>query len=419
MKHPARWMRSLLKSLKNKTDNMKNSPYAGCAIVLLLIVAACHRPSPDGFVLTGTLKGFSAGGAKLAVANDSDRTEKVVDSVAFTDGKFILKGKAPISRMMTLTIEPGAWSLPVFVENGSISVQADTVGSSYYDWTAYHGSKGAVIKHYQVSGSVSHADWLAYQDDPGLKRYDTTIDRFASGIESAKNKDDEYAARDNVDSVYKLKYRLQKDWISQYITKHPASGVGLYLFHDYYLFNGTIPPQDMEAVLTKFSDSVHAEPTYLYLRNMLDRRKALEPGNPAPDFTLLRKDSTTFTLSSTRGHYQMIDFWASWCYPCRKAIPHWKEVYDRYHAKGFDIVSVTDDNNWKLWFTAMDKEKMPWTQVADEFPYPMRPARVGELYMSQYIPFYVLLDPQGKIVLYNPTEAEMDKKLAEIFDRRL
>ncbi|WP_133996806.1 hypothetical protein [Dinghuibacter silviterrae] len=66
----------------------------------------------------------------------------------------------------------------------------------------------------------------------------------------------------------------------------------------------------------------------------------------------------------------------------------------------------------------MDQEKMPWTQVCDEFPKPMMPARVGQLYLSAYIPMYVLLDPEGRIVLYNPTEAQLDAKLAEIFGAR-
>jgi len=143
-------------------------------------------------------------------------------------------------------------------------------------------------------------------------------------------------------------------------------------------------------------------------------RKALLPGNLAPDFTLLQRDSSLFTLSSMRGGYLMIDFWASWCKPCREAIPHWKEIYQTYHEKGFDIVSVSDDSRWGDWIRAMDQEQMPWIQVIDEFPVKNRPARIGSLYMTHYIPFYVLLDKEGRIILYTDSEEAIDSKLKEL-----
>jgi thiol-disulfide isomerase/thioredoxin len=112
----------------------------------------------------------------------------------------------------------------------------------------------------------------------------------------------------------------------------------------------------------------------------------------------------------------MIDFWASWCVPCRKAIPHWKEVYQQYNNKGFEILSVSDDSQWKNWTKAMDAEKMPWKQVVDEFPIKNMPARVGSLYMTKFIPFYVLLDKEGKILVYSGNEEDIDHKLKEIFN---
>jgi thiol-disulfide isomerase/thioredoxin len=154
---------------------------------------------------------------------------------------------------------------------------------------------------------------------------------------------------------------------------------------------------------------------YKELSGAVAKKKALQPGNTAPDFTLKKPDSSSFTLSSLRGRYVILDFWASWCVPCRKAIPHWKEVYKKYNAKGLEMVSVTNDSRWSDWFKALDVEKMPWLQVADEFPIKNMPARVATLYMIPYLPTYVLLDKEGKIVLHNASEEQMDEKLKEIF----
>jgi thiol-disulfide isomerase/thioredoxin len=170
----------------------------------------------------------------------------------------------------------------------------------------------------------------------------------------------------------------------------------------------------VEQILHTFSGRATSSPYYEAITDNLTKRKALSPGQIAPDFTLLKPDSSSLTLSSLRGKYVMIDFWASWCHPCREAIPHWKKIYEKYHVKGFEILSVSDDNDWKMWKTAMDKEKMPWHQVCDEFPERYKPARVGALYMTHFIPFYVLLDKEGKILVYTGKEGEIDAALEKL-----
>jgi thiol-disulfide isomerase/thioredoxin len=114
----------------------------------------------------------------------------------------------------------------------------------------------------------------------------------------------------------------------------------------------------------------------------------------------------------------MRDFWASWCVPCRKGIPYWKKVYGKYHHQGFDIVSIADDRNSKDWIKALDEEKMPWIQVIDEFPSKGLPARVGELYAVRSMPFFVLLDKKGKVIIASDDENAVTKKLEEIFPNR-
>ena len=83
---------------------------------------------------------------------------------------------------------------------------------------------------------------------------------------------------------------------------------------------------------------------------------------------------------------------------------------------GGTAVSVSDDSQKAAWYKALDQEKMPWTQVDDEFPVKNMPARIGTLYMTAYIPFYVLLDQQGKILLYTDKESEIDERLRQIFN---
>ena len=403
---------------------MKRSIFFLACAVCLAYFAACngpHTPNPaagdgrDSFLIKGSIAGLDTGTVKLYSNNEDERSNKLLDSVAFKDGTFLLTGKLAYPQMLSIVVDPGGWSFQVFTENADIQIKGDTAGSNYFDWTKYGGRRGAELKNFTITGSEGQDVLNAYNNDTGLKRYDPVMNDLGKKLAVEKNVDEEYRIRDRIDSVRAMKTALQMEWINHYVTLHPASVAGVYLFSDLYRFNSTMPIPELDSTLKKFSGQATATHYYRSMASSLAKRKALTPGNQAPDFTLLKRDSTPFTLSSSRGRYVMLDFWASWCHPCRQAIPHWKGVYAKYHASGLDIISISDDNRWKDWFKAMDQEKMPWLQVCDEFPIKNFPAKVGTLYMTNYIPFYVLLDKDGKILVYTGNEGDIDKKLAELF----
>lgn len=385
---------------------------------VLLYVTACNNAdqrSNEGYVLKGSLKGIDSGVVKLTISNEEDRTSKTIDSGLVKNGQFELKGKIDVPRMATLKITPGNWSFEIFVEDTILSITADTTGSEHYDYTAYGYDKGAVIKNFTESGSHNYDDWMKYQNDPGQKQYEPVFAELEKKFNATKDIDSQYKVRDEMDSVRRLLQAWQKTKIDEYISQHPASVAGVYMFNTLYMYSQDMPVKEMENVLGKYQGKAKESVYYKSLTGELAKKKAVEPGSIAPDFTLLKRDSSSFTLSSARGKYVMLDFWASWCHPCRQAIPHWKEVYKKYHDKGFEIISVSDDSRWPDWIKAMDQEKMPWTQVCDEFPVKDMPARVGSLYMTRYIPFYVLLDKDGKILVYSGKEEDVTSKLKEIF----
>ncbi|AYD47462.1 MAG TPA: TlpA disulfide reductase family protein [Arachidicoccus soli] len=386
--------------------------------ISLLLFACNNSKKQNGYTITGILKGIDSGMVKISTSNEADRTSKVIDSAIIKNSQFELKGKIDNPQMVNVSITPGNWSFNIFLEDTILQVTADTIGSQHYDYTSYGGSVGAILKTYTESGSRNYDDWMQYQNDPGQHQYDTIITNLYKKAEAEAKKnnlDQEYVYRDQADSVRSLLQKWQKSKIESYVDQHPASVAGVYMFNQLYIFSQDMSVEALKNMLNKYTDQAKTSVYYKYLSNELAKKEAVAVGSVAPDFTLMRRDSSKFTLSSTRGKYMMIDFWASWCHPCRQAIPHWKEVYQKYHDKGFDMVSVSDDSRWSDWERAMDQEKMPWTQVCDEFPVKNMPARVGSLYMTTYIPFYVLLDKEGKILVYSGKEADIDNKLKEIF----
>lgn len=388
-----------------------------CAIagILFLQQSFGQKLKESQFILKGTIKGVLSGTVKLIEPNINDRTSKTIDSGLITNNMFELKGTIKAAQMMSIKIEPGNWRFTAFVESGVLNVTADTSEAVHYDYTAHGSTKGANITKVTETGSKNYNDWIAYRNDPGQNQYVAISAKLQEKFKAtAKDIDAQYKVRDEMDSVRRLLQKWQMAKIEHYVDQNPSSVAGVYMF--YTLSNDT-SYKTLDDMLTKFNGEAKASVYYQNMDISRAKLKAVQPGSIAPDFTLLKRDSSKLSLSTLRGKYTMIDFWASWCHPCRKAIPHWKEVYQTYHDKGFDILSVSDDSKWKDWKIAMDIEKMSWAQVCDEFPIKNMPARVGTLYMVHYIPFYVLLDKQGKILVSSDDEAKIDEKLKEIFGK--
>lgn len=390
------------------------------SVVLLAFVNAKKADGPATYTINGTLKGIPSGKIYLMQGSFTDRTSKAIDSAMISNGKFQLKGKLASAQNMSLKVEPGNWSIGLFVEDGTVDIKADTAGSKHYDYTAYGMGKFAVVNNIQETGSPNYDDIKAYEDNPGQKQFDPAFAELNKKFKAVQGKDidAEYRVRDQMDSVGRKLKAWQFKTISAYVDKKPSAVAGASMYYSLFRASSDVPYAELDGMLKKFTGAAKASPYYDSLNESRKMLAAVQPGAVAPDFTLLKRDSSKFTLSSMRGKYVMIDFWASWCHPCRQAIPHWKSVYTKYHDKGFDILSVSDDSQWKLWKAAMDVEKMPWNQVCDEFPVKNMPAKVGSLYMTHYIPFYVLLDKEGKILVYSGDEAKIDKKLEEIFEKK-
>lgn len=138
----------------------------------------------------------------------------------------------------------------------------------------------------------------------------------------------------------------------------------------------------------------------------------LEPGKVAPAFSFPTPDGKkNLGPKDFRGKYLLIDFWASWCGPCRKAIPHLKDVYEKYGNKGLEIFSVSVDKDDKAWKKAMAEENMPWPQVCA----PNSGKEIMNEYQFRGIPHLVLLDKNGKIIVRNVTPDKVDEELSKLF----
>jgi peroxiredoxin len=155
------------------------------------------------------------------------------------------------------------------------------------------------------------------------------------------------------------------------------------------------------------------ERSVMMFHDMVNKMLATTLGQTAPDIVLPSPEGTEIALSSLRGKIVLIDFWASWCGPCRKEMPNVVKAYAKFKNKGFEIFGVSLDQDKGRWVEAIAKDGMTWPQVSDLKYWESAPAR---MYNVQSIPYTLLLDREGKIIDKNLRGDALEKRLAELLN---
>jgi peroxiredoxin len=148
---------------------------------------------------------------------------------------------------------------------------------------------------------------------------------------------------------------------------------------------------------------------------MVDEMKTTAIGQTAPEIALPNPDGEIVKLSSLRGNYVLVDFWAKWCGPCRAENPNIVRVYNKYKDHGFTVFGVSLDRNREDWLQAIRDDNLTWTHVSDLKYWQ---SEAAQIYNINAIPFSILLDPNGVIIAKNLRGAALERKMAEIFGEK-
>lgn len=194
------------------------------------------------------------------------------------------------------------------------------------------------------------------------------------------------------------------------IEDHPSSALNAYLLLD---LEGKIKDEDFLKLYDLLPDNIRGNSAELLIKYKVEN---LYKGKQAPEFVQLDTSGVEIKLSDYRGRYVLLDFWASWCGPCRKEHPHYKMLYNKYKKKGFSIISISFDQNRDEWIKAINEDKVT------EFIHASDLKGIGNdltmKYQIKYVPVNYILSPDGKIIAKNIWGKDFENKLMEIFDEK-
>ena len=380
-----------------------------CLFIFFKMDANAQLNKQEGYFIKGVFNGFDSGTIRML----SRKGNVVMDSSIIEKGKFSMHGKMGMPEQMLFNVSPGNWNFLAFVEDTAITLSIDTTGAQHYGNEKNHWS---LIWEIDEVGSPLSDVYTKFKNETHQKYYRSVITSLREKLPAVEI----YPEKTNnlnreIDSLTTILLVKQKDWIENYVNQNPSSIAGVFLFSEFYQSSPDMSLSYLDGILNKFSGLAVSSIYFKELESSAANLKNSQLNSIVPDFALLKRDKSEFRFSSTKGNYTLLDFWASWCIPCRKAIPDWKTVYSKYRQKGLIMVSVSDDRNWNDWTKALDKEKMPWVQVIDEFVTKNGTAKVSDLFGIKVFPFYVLIDKEGKVILSSDDKDLIKKRLEKIF----
>ena len=318
-------------------------------VMALFLLASCQE-TPKGYVINGVVENMPDG--KIYLKSFRNKMFFDVDTAEIKDGKFTFKGEVDQPLLYGLATEDMNYPVQLFVENTIMDV---TIGND---------GETIIVQNSPVN--------VIFQENQSKV--------FENGFD--------------IDSL---------------ISKYPDSPAAAFYLYRYFTYQ--LPLDQLKTTRSKISPALANCPYVKDLDGIIGQLENVQIGKTAPEFSLPDTAGVAVSLSDFRGKYILLDFWASWCPPCRAEMPNLVKAYKDYKDKGFDIIGISLDSKADAWAKGVKDLNITWTQLSDLKGWQNSGAA---LYGVNSIPHTVLVDKDGTIIAKNLHGQELEDKIKEV-----
>lgn len=361
------------------------------SLLLFFLVSFLNVKAQKRVIINGTISGLKEGAKIYVVPNSYDKWR---DSTIVKKGGFHFKVIIPQATSYNIRLSReykiGKWK-DFYIDSGVLNIR---------------GTNGD-FSNISTSGSQYAVDYNNYITWLASKKITNKLNDIEKQSERASESKDTIQAEklyEEYKKVDSLKTLFAKEWV----IKHPTSSVSAYvLYHD---VRGKTSIEALEIALNKLSPKAKANIFGKEVQAEVNATKVTAIGKIAPVFVQNDTSGKPVSLRDFQGKYLLIDFWASWCIPCREENPNLIKAFEEFRDRNFAVLSVSLDSDKDKWLQAIRKDNLVWTHVSD---LKFWDNEVAKQYNIQSVPYNLLLSPDGIIIAKNLRGEELQKKLSE------
>lgn len=357
--------------------------HIGLFLVATLITGIAHAQQSSSYTVEGTLKDSLLEGKTLYILRYDDN--KYIDSTRVINGKFIFTGKVETPSFCRIDAERNYANL--ILENGSIKVDVYT-----------HNNPSGTPMNEKLVRLLFLEDSLG---SANRKMHEDIEKQTTDKVEQARLKKESYQNK-----IRPIRIQTLMDCFNE----NPNNALGEFSIRS---LSHTCTPAEMDAVFAKAGPWLMSLQVPQKIKKNVEAQKNTAEGNMFVDIDGEKEDGSPISLSAYvgKGKYTLVDFWASWCGPCREESPHIAELYNKYKDQGLEVVGVATWDKPERTKKAIQELNVTWPQILNAEMKPM------ELYGFNGIPYIILFAPDGTIVARNLRGDVMKQKVAEVLTK--